>query len=278
MQFKARRVAREVNVSPEHPLKEFAVLVGGLTACLVALYIALGLAVDLIVPRIGPSLEEKLGSAVASGMKPPEASPAGRRLQEVLDTLTVRMEEKDRTYVVSLMNAGEANAMALPGGRIIVMSELVKEARSENEIAMVLGHELGHFANRDHLRGLGRGLVLVFLAVLLTGADSAVSGFAEMALGGTEMQFSQKQELEADAFGLELLVAAYGHAGGATAFFERILEGGESRLKYFFASHPYPAERVAALRKTIEEKGYAVREALPLDEDFRTFADEEKEP
>jgi predicted Zn-dependent protease len=271
-------VEREVNVSPEHPLQEFAVLVGGLTACLVAAYIALGFAVDLVVPRIGPSLEEKLGNAVAAGMEKPQASPAGRRLQDVLDTLTERMAEKDRAYAVSLMKAGEANAMALPGGRIIVMSQLVKEAQSENEIAMVLGHELGHFANRDHLRGLGRGLVLVFLAVLFTGADSAVSGLAETALGGTEMQFSQKQELEADAFGLELLVEAYGHAGGATAFFERMLEGGESRLKYFFASHPYPAERVAALRKTIAEKGYAVGRAIPLDDAFRDFEDEKKEP
>ena len=122
------------------------------------------------------------------------------------------------------------------------------------------------------MRGLGRGLVLVFLASLLAGADSSVADIAGTALGGTEMQFSQQQELAADAFGLELLVRTYGHAGGATAFFERILEGGEGRLKYFFASHPYPAERIDALKETIARKGYATGDTSPLDEAFRDFS------
>ena len=272
MRFKARRVEKEVNVSPEHPLREFAVLVGGLVGTLILVYLALGLAVDLVVPYVGPSLEEKLGSIVSSGFETAAPSPAQGRLQEILDSLAGKVEEGDRSYRLSLVKAGEANAMALPGGRIVVMTQLVEEARSENELAMVLGHELGHFANRDHLRGLGRGLVLIFLASLFGGADSAVADIAGTALGGTEMQFSQQQELAADAFGLELLVRSYGHAGGATAFFERLLEGGEGRLKYFLASHPYPAERIAALKETIAKKGYAEDDTVPLDDVFRDFS------
>lgn len=272
VQFKARRVEREVNVSPEHPLKEFAILVGGLMGTLVLIYLALGLAVDLVVPYVSPSLEEKLGGLVSSGMDTAPPSPAQVRLQGLLDRVAGGMEEEGRSYHVSLMEAEEANALALPGGEIIVMTQLVKEARSENELAMVLGHELGHFENRDHLRGLGRGLVLIFLASLFAGADSGVADLAGTALGGTEMQFSQQQELAADAVGLDLLVRSYGHAGGATAFFERILEGGEGRLRYFFASHPYPAERIAALKKTIAEKGYAEADTAPLEEGFRDFS------
>ena len=45
------------------------------------------------------------------------------------------------------------NAVALPGGNIVVFAGLLKEIKSENELAMILGHELGHFAHRDHLRG-----------------------------------------------------------------------------------------------------------------------------
>ena len=58
----------------------------------------------------------------------------------------------------------------------------------------------------------------------------------------------------------------YGHAGGATDFFRRIQEKkGEGRLAYFFASHPYPENRVAVLEKTIADRGYPVRETILFD-------------
>ena len=42
----------------------------------------------------------------------------------------------------------------------VIYQGLLAQAESENELMMVLGHELGHFANRDHLRGLGRALLV----------------------------------------------------------------------------------------------------------------------
>ena len=60
MKFTARHPGTNVNVSPTSPLKEFAVLAGGLLAIAAGIYLALGLAVDLIVPRLSMDLEQKL--------------------------------------------------------------------------------------------------------------------------------------------------------------------------------------------------------------------------
>ncbi|MEP0779976.1 M48 family metalloprotease [Microcoleus sp. ZQ-A2] len=55
--------------------------------------------------------------------------------------------------------------LALPGDAIVIYADLVQQAKSQNELMMVLGHELGHFAHRDHWRGLG-GAYLSYRAPL----------------------------------------------------------------------------------------------------------------
>ena len=81
--------------------------------------------------------------------------------------------------------------MALPGGQIMVFSGLLKKVNLENELAMVLGHELGHYAHRDHLRGMGRGLGVTLGLAMLFGQDSAVAGIASDLFLGMEMRYSR---------------------------------------------------------------------------------------
>jgi Zn-dependent protease with chaperone function len=61
------------------------------------------------------------------------------------------------SYKVSVHDQATVNAVALPGGNIIVFKGLLTELKSENEVAMILAHELGHYAHRDHLHGIGQG-------------------------------------------------------------------------------------------------------------------------
>jgi predicted Zn-dependent protease len=267
VKFTPRRIREEVNVSRDHPLKEFLILVGGIAGGFLAVFVALGFALDLVVPHIDPGLEKHLGGLYLSAFDAEEpSSPAEARLQELLDDLAAPREGSERDYRVHLIRSEDVNAVALPGGHIMVFSGLVKEAASENELAMVLGHALGHFQDRDHLRGLGRGLVLVFLSSLLFGTDSSLSRLTTALLGSAETQFSQRQENQADAWGLKLIMRRYGHAGGSTAFFRRLAEKKEGKeLIYLFASHPFPLERIESLEKAIREEGYPVRETVPLD-------------
>jgi Zn-dependent protease with chaperone function len=129
---------------------------------------------------------------------------------------------------------------------------------------------LGHFANGDHLRGLGRMLVLLTISTAISGSDNFVNEFLMNSLLNVEMKFSQKQEKMADLFALDLLNKKYGQVAGATDFFEILGDRDpKSRFLYYFATHPHPHDRVKALEKMIKSKGYLLKEKHPLDKAFR---------
>ena len=106
-----------------------------------------------------------------------------------------------------------------PEGRLLFYSGLLNQIESENELAMILAHELGHFAKKHHIRGLGRGLVFLMISSVVFGQESAVTAYIGNLFGVLNAHYSREQESEADHFGLNLLVKAYGHAGGANDFF-----------------------------------------------------------
>ena len=266
MKFTPRQPGVNVNVTPTHPLKEFAVLAGGLLAVAVGLYLLLGLAVDLVVPRLSIDFEKKLAAAFTGRLADTEAhTPAANALQTLVDRLQEKCAPLPYAVTVHLQEADAVNAAALPGGQMLVFSGLLKEMRSENELAFVLAHELGHFAHRDHLRGLGRALVLMTASTVLFGADSSVSGMIGESLTLTELSFSRKQETRADEFALQTLNCYYGHAAEATTFFSKIPKSGDpGRFGHYFASHPENRRRIAHLEDLIRERGYRAGVSRPL--------------
>lgn len=266
MKFTPRRLDTNVNVSPTHPLKEFAILAGGLLAGAVGLYLVLGLAVDLVVPRLSVEMEKKLAGAFSGRLGEMQTdSEAARALQDLVDRLQERCAPLPYDITVHFNQADAVNAAALPGGHMVVFSGLLAEMRNENELAFVLAHELGHYAHRDHLRGLGRAVVLMVASTVLLGADNSISSVIGEGLTLTELSFSRRQETQADEFALETLVCHYGHAGGATAFFNKIpAESDPGRFGHYFASHPENRRRIAHLEDIIQNQHYPIEETTPL--------------
>ena len=229
--------------------------------------------VDLAVAQIPPEVEQQLGRAIVPVFEE-QAQPGP--VQEALNGLLDRLESQapaevttDRDYQVLYVPQEVVNAIAIPGDRVIIYQGLLEQVESENELMMVLGHELGHFAHRDHLRGLGRGIaVRVALAAVLgdvgTLGSTAISGAENL----SNSQYSQGQETQADDFGLDLLVAHYGNAAGATDFFQRLSEEG-GRGWDFLASHPNPDRRVRQINTWIQERGYTIGKKQPLPADLQ---------
>lgn len=268
MKFTPRELEGNVNVSSTHPLAEFAWLVGELALIVAVVYFALGLVADLTAAKIPVEAESWLGRRALATF-PGEANQAlERRLQALLRALPADSPLHRYRFTVHLLESEEVNAVALPGGHIVVFSGLLRKVRTENELAMVLAHELGHFAHRDHLKGLGRGLGITVAALLLLGADSSAAEFSSNLFLPFAARYSQKQEAAADAFGLDLTAARFGHAGGATDFFTRLEAESGGRLPYLLASHPHPEDRIAKLRERIGQQGYAVKTTIPLAADL----------
>ena len=270
MKFTARQPGINVNVSPTHPLKEFAILAGGLLAIAVGVYLALGLAVDLIVPRLSMDLEKKLaGAFIGRLVENEDVADTTQSLQALVDRLQDRCAPLPYRITVHVTEADTINAAALPGGHMVVFTGLLAEMASENELAFVLAHELGHYANRDHLRGLGRALVLMTASTLLLGADNSINSMIGQGMTLTELSFSRKQESQADEFALDTLFCHYGHVADATSFFSKIPEDGDpGRFGHYFASHPENRRRINHLEDLARERGYPTGTPLPLPADI----------
>jgi predicted Zn-dependent protease len=263
--FIARSTDDTVNVSRTHPLAELFWMLGGLVVLCGIIFIALGIITDLVVARVPVKVERAL-RGIALDQYGGERHPA---LNEIAGNLLAQVPRDsplhDYEINVYLMENEEINAVALPGGNIVVFTGLVAQVESENELAMVLAHEMGHFSHRDHLRGLGRGLGLAVIVSLLFGPDSSASDLVSGSLLSFQAHYSQDQEADADRYGLDLLVRSYGHAGGSIDFFERLAAQHPDRLPYLFASHPHPDARIAALKERIDSYGYPSQETIPLD-------------
>jgi len=278
VKFTPKDIDENVNVSETHPLAELAWLVGGMLLLALVFYLVLGVTADLAVAKIPIKAEVWLGEYFVDSFESNEDEALRRRLQTLLDNLPADSPLHKYSFTVQLVKNNEVNALALPGGHIVVFSGLVEQAESENELAMVLAHELGHFAHRDHLKRLGRGLGLSVAAMLVFGEDSAISRLVSNLFLVTESSYSRQQESDADHFGLELLVNSYGHAGGATDFFARVGKKAGSRAPYLLASHPHPDDRIEELQSLISENGYRVETITPIGDDLLGELELEEEP
>ena len=271
MKYTARQPESNVNVSPTSPLREFFVLTGGLLGIVIGIYLILGLAVDMIVPHISIDLEKKIAPPfIRSINEKSEDSQRARLVQSMVEDLQGRCANSTYQLKVHVHESPAVNALAFPGGHIIVFTGLLEKVTSENELAFVLAHEMGHYAHGDHLRGIGRALVLMTISALLFGPDSGVSKMLAHGLNITEMSFSRKQEVRADEFALETVNCAYGHVAGATDFFEKIpKEQDPGKFGHYFASHPENRRRISHLKILTRLKGFKLANRKPLPEGMR---------
>jgi predicted Zn-dependent protease len=242
----------EVNVTPVHPLKELLVLVGGVLGIGLALVLVLALMADRLITLIPLQYE----NSTLAGLFSLEHSDAYPKTEAYLNGLVQSLrphylaDNRDEyVFHVSVTPDKEPNAFVTPGGRISVTTGLLRMLQTENGLAMVLGHEMGHQYRRHPIRGLGRGAVMALALLVMSGLDG--SQWASRVISDTAMlgnlAFSRSQEAEADAIGERLLLAAYGHAAGASEFFRLLQESGHNEPWEFLSSHPSTEHRLAML-------------------------------
>lgn len=265
MEYDDRLPVDGINASDEHPLREFALLVGGLVAGAVACVAIGAFAIDRLVPLVPPVWEARWFGGWL-GPDGSESDPRTAALQALLDRLARHWSDRPYPFRIDVLAEAESNALALPGGGILVTTGLLEQVASENELAHVLGHELGHYHGRDHLRGLGRGLASELVLTALGGGGELAASMASFASQLAQRGFDRGQESRADAFGLALVYAEYGHVAGAGDFFAR-LAGADAadatgRLAGYLATHPLHADRVERLRAEAAAQGWATEGAL----------------
>jgi len=137
-----------------------------------------------------------------------------------------------------------SNALALPGGDIIILDELVAQL-DDGEINAVLAHELGHVEHRHSLRLLLQKATLAIVMAAWFGDVSA----AAVGIGGVLLNsgYSRAAELEADAYAARLLLRCCQSAEALISSLDK-LEHPTRKAGELLASHPDTRQRIAAIR------------------------------
>jgi len=151
-----------------------------------------------------------------------------------------------------LADANTVNAFALPGGQIFITYALLSRLKNEDQLAGVLGHEIGHVINRhsaEHIakQELTQGLIQA------TDIASGDPGMISRFIGNmVNMKYGREDELESDDYGVKYLVEA-GYDPEAMIDVMKILKeaSGGGNQPEFMSTHPSPDNRIEKLKEVI---------------------------
>jgi predicted Zn-dependent protease len=141
------------------------------------------------------------------------------------------------------------NAFATLGGNIVIYQGLIDELDSENELAMIVAHEIAHIKNRHPIQSIGRVVVIGISFSLLMG--NTVTNPLEHTGLLTLLNFSRSMEIEADKDGLAALNKCYGHIQGATEVFDKFEAFQQKKHMNplpFLSTHPLNKDRISEIR------------------------------
>ena len=229
-------------------LKNFGIIV----ASLVGLYLSVALISEYAFAQISEETEQKLFAFVPF----PDAiiladDSRMKKADEIFADLTAHAEIRPLSYQLRLLDMGESNAFAAPGGWVIVTTGLLDIVTNDTALGFVLAHELGHHHHRHTLKRIGRNAAVKLTFGLLFGSTDART-LVGRGVDLAELGNSRSSEREADEFGFRLAFRTFGQADGYFEFFEWLAaergRGGAAWMN-FLNSHPPSAERLDDLRK-----------------------------
>ncbi len=224
-------------------------------------YIILMISLNFIVDNISYTQEQKLASMLSFEVE--EDVVKDKYLQEITDRLLkcTNLEYPITTYIVEQK---EPNAFALPGGKIYITRGMLKLLKNENELATIIGHEIGHFRHKDHLKGFGNSLIL---GVLSSFFGDGYGKLFQTSLHLSNAKFSQSAEYNADTFAIDMMACSYKDVTGTTTLFERMDDS--KKWEYFLESHPDFGSRIEGIKSRIAYKNYPKSgKTIPLREKF----------
>src|SRR5689334_14165234 len=211
------------------------------------------LAADRLAPLVPPAFERRIGDVteqqvkVVFGEKVCKSSPAGKAAFDKLVTKLRDAAGFDTSVESMVLSSDIPNALALPGGKVIVFDSLIAKANNPDEVAGVIAHELGHLKHRDNMRGLiyngGTSFLIGLLFGDITGSSAVI--FASRAL--VTSSYSREAETAADTFSIEIMQKLGRPPKAMGELMMRVTgkEGGKGLT--IISTHPLTEDRLARM-------------------------------
>jgi len=272
MEYSNPKIPEGINISVEHPLKEFFILSVGVLGIIFFAVIILSLAAEKLAVYIPFKMEQDLIPEMWTQAEPETESEASKQTREYLQSLSDRLADHmqlpdDMEITVHYIEGNIVNAFATIGGHIFIYQGLLDELGSENALAMVIAHEVAHIFHRHPIIAMGRGVVIGLLLSAISGASGDL--FVGQIISETGMiallNFTRDQEREADITALTAVNGLYLHVAGTNDLFRALMAAHDPESiepPLFLSTHPLTQDRIDKLRQYAHEKGWATEATL----------------
>lgn len=205
------------------------------------------------------ALGRELAPRMAAQFGGASSSAAAERVRQIGARVVSRSSAANTPYQYAfhlLADRKTVNAFALPGGQIFITEALLSLLKTEDEVAAVLGHEVGHVLARHSAEHLAKQQLTQQLvgAVIIGSGSYETAQLAQIAGSLINMKHGRNDELESDALGIRLVREA-GYDPSAMIRVMQVLEkaSGGSNQPEFASTHPSPANRIARIREHLEK-------------------------
>lgn len=215
---------------------------------------------------INSQTEEAIGRNVSAQITKEHAVLADRKYADRIQGIGVRLSEvsdrKDLKYRFFVLADNELNALSLPGGYIYVNKGLM-DALDNDELAFVIGHEIGHVAARHAVKKIQAGMAYQMLLNL------AFAGFGNTAGSGAQdiaqsvntaynliqLGYSREDEYLSDKLGVKYAFKAGFNPRASLNSLAKLKtnEGANVKVIGYLRTHPYVDDRIKALKGYIPE-------------------------
>ncbi len=243
---------RRVAGSAKRPFWRYLPLIVAVVTGLGAVYVwGIPALAGRVAARVPVEWEESIGqqtvrTLTAGGV----CRGAGRQeaMERIIERLTADGRGGRYTYTVTILADPTVNALAAPGGQLVVFHGLLAKAESPEEVAGVLAHEVQHVVRQHGTRSVLREIPLRLLAAVVVGDAGIASTATDVALSLGSLRYQRGDEEDADTEGLLMLEAAGVSPGGLGSFLARLDRGnGSGPMLRYLSTHPSSAERLARL-------------------------------
>jgi predicted Zn-dependent protease len=257
MKFENPQPAEDINVSPRNHIVDFLVLTVGTLVAIAVITFVIGLLSGYLAKRIPFEMElsfsqpfEQLESDVNTDLN--------EYLTGLVNSIAQCSDLPDGMEIKYHYQGNEmVNAFATLGGNIILFQGLLDELDNENQLAMIIAHEIAHIKRRHPIQAIGRAVIVGISFSMLMGNN--ITNPLEQAGLLTMLNFSRGMETEADEWALVALQKCYGHINGAAAVFKKFetyQQQHHINPPPFLSTHPLNKNRINKIEQLAKDNGW----------------------
>lgn len=202
----------------------------------------------------GETDEERVGNAAAAkifGAAPLVPSAEAQRYINLVGGALASQAGAKYAWRFGVIDSDQINAFALPGGVVLLTRGMARLIKSEEELAFILSHEIGHVVRQHHYRVVQRQR----LAARANEALQSVSAEGLTELAGASAQIyarglDKSAEFEADRLGTQLMASSGYDPAAALGVLEALLaakNSADTKADWLFSTHPQPEQRIDQL-------------------------------